>query len=735
MRPPDGEGEYAMIKGEPILILLADDDPAHSEAFRRALKASGMNVVIQPARTLKEYREIAAAHQPDIAILDLSLPDGRAVEVLISPPEAGPFPIMVITSQGDEMLAVEAMKAGALDYIVKSPEAFADMPRTVERVLHEWGMLQERKRAEEVLRESEERYRSLFDNANEAIFVVQGGKLVFCNPMTFRLMKYSTEEIRTKPFTEFVHPDDRDMVVERHLKRLRGEETPSLYSIRTVDGAGNTRWAEISAVLIKWEGKPATLNFALDITERKRAEEALRESEEKYRTLFDNAGEAIFVAQGGKLVLSNPMTARLLGYPSEEIRIRPFTEFIYPDDRNMVVERHLKRLRGEELPVVYSFRILNRDGNTLWMDLRAVLINWEGQAATLNFVSDITERKRAEEALRESEEKYRTLFETAGEAIFVVRGDMVVFSNPMTTRLVGYSSEEIRIRPFTEFIHPDDRNMIVERHLRRLRGEELPAVYSCRILNRDGNTLWMDVSAVLINWEGQAATLIFANDITERKRADEVIRASLREKEVLLREIHHRVKNNMQIISSLFNLQAGYIKDEEALRILKEGQTRIRSMALVHEKLYQSGDLSKIDLAGYIQSLSVHLFQVYLVDPNQVRLETEFGEVPLDINSAVPCGLILNELISNALKHAFPAGRKGVLMIRLRRRKDGEVELRIADNGVGFPKGLDFRRTEGLGLQIVNLLVGQLEGTIKLDEKNGTAFTVVFHEMKQGLRI
>jgi PAS domain S-box-containing protein len=487
MRSPDGEEEYAMIKGEPILILLVDDDPAHSEAVRRALKASGMNVVIQPAGTLKAYRELAAAHQPDIAILDLSLPDGRAVEVLISPPEAGPFPIVVITSQGDELLAVEAMKAGALDYIVKSPEAFAGMPRTVERVLHEWGMLQE----------------------------------------------------------------------------------------------------------------------------RKRAEEALRESEEKYRTLFDNAGEAIFVVQDGKLVFSNPMSTRMVGYPSEELRNRPFTEFIHPDDRNMVVERHLKRLRGEELPAVYSFRILNRDGNTLWMDLRAVLINWEGQAATLNFVSDITERKQAEEA----------------------------------------------------------------------------------------------------------------------------VQASLREKETLLREIHHRVKNNMQVISSLFNLQAGYIKDEEALRILKEGQTRIRSMALVHEKLYQSGDLSKIDLAGYIQSLSAHLFHVYLVDPNQVRLETEFGDVTLDINSAVPCGLILNELISNALKHAFPAGRKGVLTIRLRRRKDGAVELRIADNGVGFPKGLDFRRTESLGLQIVNLLVGQLEGTIKLAGKNGTVFTVAFREMKQELGI
>lgn len=610
-----------MIKGEPFHILLVEDDPAHSEAVRRALKASGMNVVIQPAGTLKEYRELAAAHQPDIAILDLSLPDGRAVEVLISPPEAGPFPIVVITSQGDELLAVEAMKAGALDYIVKSPEAFAGMPRTVERVLHEWGMLQE----------------------------------------------------------------------------------------------------------------------------RKRAEEALRESEEKYRTLFDNAGEAIFVAQGGKLVFSNPMTARLLGYPSEEIRIRPFTEFIHPDDRNMVVERHLKRLRGEELPAVYSFRILNRDGNTLWMDLRAVLINWEGQAATLNFVSDITERKRGEEALRESEEKHRMLFETMAQGVVYQDADgRIISANPTAERILGLSLDQMRgrtsIDPRWRAIHEDGSDYPGETHpsMIALRtGREVQGIMAVFNPQKESHT-WISISAVPQFRPGESQPYqvytTFA-DITERKQAEEVIRTSLREKEVLLREIHHRVKNNMQVISSLFNLQAGYIKDEEALRILKEGQTRIRSMALVHEKLYQSGDLSKIDLAGYIQSLSAHLFHVYLVDPNQVRLETEFGDVTLDINSAVPCGLILNELISNALKHAFPAGRKGVLMIRLRRRKDGAVELRIADNGVGFPKGLDFRRTESLGLQIVSLLVGQLEGTIKLAGKNGTAFTVAFHEMKQGLGI
>jgi len=149
----------------------------------------------------------------------------------------------------------------------------------------------------------------------------------------------------------------------------------------------------------------------------------------------------------------------------------------------------------------------------------------------------------------------------------------------------------------------------------------------------------------------------------------------------------------------------------------------------------QSRDLSKIDLAGYIQGLAVHLFHVYLVDHEQVRLETEFEEVALDINSAIPCGLILNELISNALKHAFPNGRTGVIRIGLKRGAGGAVELRVADDGVGFPEETDFRQAESFGLQIVNLLVHQLEATIDLDRANGTAFIVTFRELKYAPRI
>jgi two-component sensor histidine kinase len=228
---------------------------------------------------------------------------------------------------------------------------------------------------------------------------------------------------------------------------------------------------------------------------------------------------------------------------------------------------------------------------------------------------------------------------------------------------------------------------------------------------------------------------VFARDITERKLAENATQSALREKETLLREIHHRVKNNMQIISSLFNLQAGHIMDEEARRLLKEGQLRIRSMALIHEKLYKSRDLSTIDLASYIQSLLAYIIHFYKVDTRQIQLATDLEEVSLDINSAMPCGLLLNELISNALKHAFPGGRKGTVTIGLRREKDGTVELRIADDGVGIPEAMDFRATESLGLQIVNLLVEQLEGTIKLDKEKGTSFTVNFHELRYVPRI
>ena len=220
--------------------------------------------------------------------------------------------------------------------------------------------------------------------------------------------------------------------------------------------------------------------------------------------------------------------------------------------------------------------------------------------------------------------------------------------------------------------------------------------------------------------------LELTREIGERKRAEEKIRASLAEKEVLLKEVHHRVKNNLQIITTLLDLQFENIDDERALRALRVSQDRLKSMALVHEKLYQTMDLARIDFAGYIESLTIHLCSSSMTDPEHISLRIEAGDVALPIDKAIPCGLLINELVSNSLKHAFPEGRKGNVVIRCHADDQGVVTLMIADDGVGLPPGMDFRDTKSMGLQLVNMMTRQLQGEISLLNEGGAAFTIRF---------
>lgn len=202
-------------------------------------------------------------------------------------------------------------------------------------------------------------------------------------------------------------------------------------------------------------------------------------------------------------------------------------------------------------------------------------------------------------------------------------------------------------------------------------------------------------------------------------------------KEVLLQEIHHRVKNNMQIISSLIKLQSQYVMDEKALELFKSTQNRINSMAAIHEKLYPSKDLARVDVADYVQDLAGYLFSIYGIDPKTIKLNVNIKDVFLDIDTAIPSCLIINELVSNSMKHAFPKGKKGEIKVAMHPLKGKEVELIVSDNGIGIPEDVDFRNTESLGLHIVSLLAeDQLHGKIKLKRNKGPEFQIKIERIK-----
>jgi len=216
-------------------------------------------------------------------------------------------------------------------------------------------------------------------------------------------------------------------------------------------------------------------------------------------------------------------------------------------------------------------------------------------------------------------------------------------------------------------------------------------------------------------------------EITDKKEIQEQMLESIREKEVLLQEVHHRVKNNLQVISSILNLQSSYVKDENSLNILRESQNRIKSMSFIHESLYQTRDFSRIEFSDYIHSLSSSLIHSYSLGTGRVSLNTDFEKVFLSLDQAIPCGLIVNELVSNALKYAFPDNAPGEIFMVLKEKK-GKIELRISDDGIGLPESLDVENSDTLGLQLVYTLIDQLDANISVTSKKGTKYLITFEK-------
>jgi len=333
-------------------------------------------------------------------------------------------------------------------------------------------------------------------------------------------------------------------------------------------------------------------------------------------------------------------------------------------------------------------------------------------------------------------ERFRSLLDETNDYIFLLKIPSGRFSdvNKSASEYFGFNTIEMQSMSIHDLVAVEELDKFCKL-FKELADKSLErkTFYSV-FVGFNGNKIPVEISASTVNFSDEFYIVMVVRDITERKEAENEIKKSLEEKKVLLREIHHRVKNNMQIISSLLNLQANHTNDKNVVDILMESQNRVKSMAMIHEKLYQSPELARIDFKDYISKLSTFLRQSYVYVNNTIIIETEVEDVHLNIDTAVPCGLIINELITNSIKHGFPDDKPGLIRIKLS-ESGGKYILSVKDNGVGFPETLDFRNTDTLGLQLINNLVLQLDGTIDVIRNQGTEFKINFQPMKYIQRI
>jgi PAS domain S-box-containing protein len=634
---------------------------------------------------------------------------------------------------------------------------------------NEAGVVIAKLRADEALKESEKRIREIADALPEIIFETDAdGIITFANATSFTRYGYTKGEIEGKmKFLDFVVPFDRERVRETIRIRVQGEDKGwAEYALIKKDGS--TAPVDVRTTPIVRDGVYKGLRgIAIDITERKRAEAALIGSERRIREITDALPVVVYETDAtGRITFANTTALDLFGYTKEELEAgMSLFQLVVPADTERARAVFRRRMSGKKVGRM-EYTGLRKDGSTFNMAARSALIRQDGAVVGQRGVMlDVTEQKRAEERVKEHTHTIETLnrimtegnratdvqsfieaatklacelmhFDIGG--IYLIDADARYATLQYGQGLPETARDAIEKIPYHDApfsaILIDGGPLFAEDYVTFLPQHAplgVASLASVPLYSRDTIIGALNVGSAIRHTFSQTEKALLvaigneAGTVIAKLQADASVRAALKEKETLLKEIHHRVKNNMQVVSSLMSLQADRATNVEAQAVLTASQSQIRSMALIHEKLYSSDTLSEIEFAGYVGSLINELLQMYHVAPDAVTITTDIEDVRFGVDIAMPCALILNELVSNCLKYAFPDGRVGEVIVGMQ-YADGTYTLTVADNGVGFPADVDFRATGSLGMQLVTALVDQLDGTIDMNRENGTSFVISF---------
>lgn len=654
-------------------------------------------------------------------------------------------------------------KDGSCFYAEDSGIYLLDEEGQVHRIVGVIKDITERKLAGEILERNEERYRAV---------AVQTGQLIYDYDVKSNCSSWAgaIEELTGYSFEEFqgltpdlwadhVHPEDREKAVKAHENCMKnGEKYLEEYRFRRKDG--NYFPVEDSGVYLKDEGRGIyrVLGVIKDITERKKATERVRKSEEKYRIVTEQTGQIVYDYDRltGKIEWAGAIK-ELTQYSLKEFQNfnrKGWELHIHPDDRKQIIEKlGMYRESGERFATEYRFR--RKDGTYLYVEDSGIFLKDEQGHSyrDIGVIKDITGIKLASKKLKESEERYRSFMKNFRGIAFQGGLDFkLILLEGSVEEITGYRGEDFISGKVNwhQIILPEDWKKLVNNN-ERLKDDPLLFIeHEYRIRHRDGKIKWVREIVQNISDPTGKKRILHGSvyDITGQKEAEESLRKI---EEIRKKEIHHRIKNNLQVISSLLELQAERFSEKEVLEAFRESQNRIATMAIIHEKLYRSKNSETLDFSEYLQKLTSDLLRSYNIRKDDIKMFLDIEEIFLGMDTAIPLGIIVNELVSNSLKHAFPQGRKGEIRIKICRieeniknksisnitnnicaessvNKSSQYSLVVSDNGLGLPECLDFRNTDSLGLQLVNILVEQLEGTIELQKGTETAFKILFKE-------
>ncbi|MEQ9671703.1 PAS domain S-box protein [Coleofasciculus sp. G2-EDA-02] len=587
---------------------------------------------------------------------------------------------------------------------------------------------------EDRLRQHQQHLQYLLTSSPAVIFSTQphpNYKLTYISENVANVLGYAAQEFLNEShlWLNHIHPEDLDGILQQLPQKLK--QGNYSFEYRFLHGDGTYHWLCDEGKLIQDEmGNPIeVVGYCVDISDRKQAELALSRSRELKEAIFNESTDALFLVnpETGLTIDCNQPAVNLFEAASEAelINIEGHTlqKYRFTLEELNSINQAINQYGVWSKEVEY----ITKKGRCFWGNLAVKRIQVTDSALNLVRVTDITNRKEAEKELNLQAVITKNMAE--GICLVSVTEGQIVYANPKFEQMFGYDKGELTGKSVSIINYEDDE--ISAEEVKRMISHNVMQkgeyTYQIQNVKKDGTPFWCQATTSLFEHPDYGTVLVAVQqDITVQKQAKEQLKASLKEKEVLLKEIHHRVKNNLQIVSSLLQMQSRRTKDQEVALVLQDSQNRIASIALVHEKLYRSENLAQIDFAQYVPDLITHLFDSYNISSSQVRIAYQVEDIALAIDTAIPCGLILNELVSNSLKYAFPENRKGEINIAFQRNCDHRITLIVRDNGVGIPKSFDIETTTSLGLTLVWGLVEQLDGTLELNCDSGTEFTIIF---------